>query len=93
MIIASVTPVPGAVLELPLLLLLLLLLPVVVVVLVMVELGGSDARKSASMLSKSSSAPLLTTSPLLPFPLRLSPSLPPPFLCCFGILGKRAKWW
>jgi hypothetical protein len=54
-IIVSVTSVAEAVLELPLLLL-LLLMPVVLVVLVMVELGISDARKSASMLSKSLSA-------------------------------------
>jgi hypothetical protein len=102
MIIASVTSAPVAVLELPLLLLLLLLLllpllllllllllPVVVVVLVIVELGGSDARSSASMLSKSSSASLPTTSPFLPLPLLLSPSLIPLFLFGFGgILSK-----
>jgi hypothetical protein len=85
MIIASVTSAPVAVLELPLLLLqLLLLLPVLVVVLVIVELGGSDSFSLASMVSKSSSASLPTTSPFLPLPLLLSPSLIPPFLRCFG---------
>jgi hypothetical protein len=82
MIIASVTSVVEAVLEFPLLLLLLLLvllLPVAVVV-VMVELRRSDALKSSNILSKSSSASAFATASFLPWPLLLTPSLPPPFL-------------